>query len=823
MPLPYLQIGDDLIDDALLASVDVVQQLNEHWWCTVVCRQTKDKRFAAESLLGKPVTVKTLDQDGVEHTNFSGFVLDVELTYEVWDSYTARLTAVSSSYKLDLTARKEYYATQTLSAVANKAAGHAGLSATVNASASKPLNYVQYGETDFSFLNRIADDYGCWLRPSDSGVAIYDAFQSGGALDWRVEDGLIDFKIKGTLSPASQNGSHYDHHAMASGTYEQVSQPAEFYSSAAPLVSAVQSQSQALLPPAFAAQRARVMTLADYQQNLQKESQRSIGGSISAAGCSRNQQLMAGDTVEVQGSLDAKGTYGLTKVEHHWEPAGYANSFTCTPWKNYRNPRQPVLRAWYGVVSARVVEHNDPKKMGRVKVQFFWQTDGSTHWARMVSPHAGPDRGFMFMPEVGDEVAVIFEDGDPERPVILGSVWNGVQQAPRQGYYGEDIPNNDVKRIVTKSGNRIQIADMAGNEAITIATPNHNSLTFSESHTATGRPLIALSSSGDIVLSAPEGRVHIQSKFFSREIGDAGTPSSNGGSSGASGAGPPAAVPAAHEGFFHGLAGGLYGSTLKPLGHMVMHPVETVEGIGHAVAHPVETAQAVGHAVAATSRGVMSGDGRAIGTAIGTVGMFAIPGADVAEGAEDAARVGQVGELGEGAEGVSSLEKVADPASNATNVTGELTTNATALADNSASSAIATPSGAPLNQSVYRVDGRPPSVIFEQGFQPRGTATDLQNYVDTNTPSGFVSTSKTPDIALNPAFAQPGTHLYEVDGQQISGIDVNEAYPSNPFSNEQEIAVVGGVPKDAIISAKPLLPGGGLGNAIMNPFYRGGH
>ena len=296
------------------------------------------------------------------------------------------------------------------------------------------------------------------------------------------------------------------------------------------------------------------------------------------------------------------------------------------------------------MVPARVVEHDDPKKMGRVKVQFFWQTDGSTHWARMVSPHAGPDRGFMFMPEVGDEVAVIFEDGDPERPVILGSVWNGVQQAPRHGYYGEDIPNNDVKRIVTKSGNRIQIADMAGNEAITIATPNHNSLTFSESHTATGRPLIALSSSGDIVLSAPEGRVHIQSKYFSREVGDAGTTSSNGGSSGASGAGPPAGAPS--EGFFHGLAGGLYGSTLKPLGHMVMHPIETAEGIGHAVAHPVETAQAVGHAVAAIGRGVMSGDGRAIGTAIGTVGMFAIPGADVAEGAEDTARLGQVGEVG---------------------------------------------------------------------------------------------------------------------------------------------------------------------------------
>ena len=61
----------------------------------------------------------------------------------------------------------------------------------------------------------------------------------------------------------------------------------------------------------------------------------------------------------------------------------------------------------------------------------------------------------MFMPEVGDEVAVAFEDGDPERPVILGSMWNGVQQQPRAAFRGEDVSDNSVKRIMTRSGNRI--------------------------------------------------------------------------------------------------------------------------------------------------------------------------------------------------------------------------------------------------------------------------------------------------------------------------------------------------------------------------------
>ena len=82
------------------------------------------------------------------------------------------------------------------------------------------------------------------------------------------------------------------------------------------------------------------------------------------------------------------------------------------------------------MISSDAHHSNDPKQMGRLRVQFFWQEDGPAHWARMISPHAGPDRGFMMMPEVGDEVGVMFEDGDPERPVIVGSLWNAVQQAP---------------------------------------------------------------------------------------------------------------------------------------------------------------------------------------------------------------------------------------------------------------------------------------------------------------------------------------------------------------------------------------------------------
>ena len=518
MALPYIQVGNELLEDALLASVEVIQELNQHWLCTVICRQTSDQRIPVESLLGKPLEIKTKDDQGAEHIQFTGFVYDVRLVYEIWGTYTARLTAITSSYLLDVTAHKSYYADQTLSSLASTVAARNHLPIDVNVASRKPLNYVQYGETDFSLLKRIVDDYGAWMRPNQNGIEIFDSFQAGGNVQWREEGNLIEFNLSATLSPASFNGAHYDHHAMESGSFSKVAKPAQFYDSASWLTSAAQAACQNL-PPGFEPQRARAMTLQDYQEQLQAESERSLGAAVTGAGESRNQNLTAGDTVTVEGPLDAKGTYGLVKVVHRWTPQGYQNSFVCTPWKNYRNPKPPALRAWNGVVPARVVDHNDPKKMGRIKVQFFWQPDGSTHWARFTSPHAGPDRGFMFMPEVGDEVAVAFEDGDPERPIILGALWNGVQTAPREEFFGNNIPVNEIKRIVTKSGNRLQFVDAKGKETIVVATPNSSSISLTEKSDGTGRTLITLQSAGDIILSAPDGRVHIQSKFFSREVG----------------------------------------------------------------------------------------------------------------------------------------------------------------------------------------------------------------------------------------------------------------------------------------------------------------
>jgi type VI secretion system secreted protein VgrG len=528
MSAPHLKIGGDLIKDAILSSVEVTQELNKHWWCTVVCRQTEDKRFPVEQCLGQDLEIITFDQDGNPQVVFDGLVVDVELTYEIWGSYEVQLTGVTRSYKMDLTERKKYYTAKTLSDIASELASNAGLEATLNHPQKKALNYVQWGETDFDFLHRIVDDYGCWLRPAPNGVDIYDSFQRGGKLQWRGEEGLLRFKTKGTLSQPSFNGAHYDFHQMKSQTYSNVTEDAQFFGSISPMVDAVKNQSKKLMPPGYIHQRSRVVQVNDFETLLKKESVRSIGSSISAWGESNNPQLTPGNTVAIEGSLDAHGTYGLTKVVHRWTSTGYRNEFWCTPWKNHTNPDPPPANKWLGVVPARVVDHNDPAKMGRIKIQYFWQEDNIAHWARMVTPHAGADRGFMFMPEVGDEVVVAFEDGDPERPVVFGSVWNGVDKAPRQGFWDQaedvisnaELQSNDVKRIVTKSGNRIHMVDTKGQEAIVLATPGSIRVALINKANETGRETLLLeSSAGDIIFNAPNGRIHFCAQHFSREIG----------------------------------------------------------------------------------------------------------------------------------------------------------------------------------------------------------------------------------------------------------------------------------------------------------------
>jgi hypothetical protein len=506
-----------------VSGAKISSELNQHSSCEIELTQVAGSRPAIDKWIGRPLTIEST-ASGVKL--FNGFVLHVALSYQTSGSYVARIAGISSSYKLDLAPRHRYYGPVTISDVAQKAASDGGINIAVKSGGGTKasLDLVQWAETDWQFLWRLCDDFGAFIAVTPDGAAIYDQFSdSGPELDWRSDkdNGLVEFTVGGSLGAPSVDGCHYDFSVSKSESFQQIAQVPSLTGASDTFASALKQQSKAVLTPAYKSWRNRAKSVDDYQQSLQRESEWSVASRFDCGGVSRCEELAPGQSVTVNGVLDAEGKYNITRVVHTWNPEGYSNQFQCTPWTKYRSPIHPQRPSIAGVHSARVVNIDDLQRQGQVQVQYYWQEEGQTTWIRHLTPYAGADRGLFFRPEVGDEVLVAFEEGDPERPVILGSAWNLSDAIPNEDFWGGETHNNDVKRIVTKSGHRISLIDKQGEESISIATPVHAKLVLHERAAETGRPAIVMNvDDGDLIFNAPNGRIHFHAKYWSREVGE---------------------------------------------------------------------------------------------------------------------------------------------------------------------------------------------------------------------------------------------------------------------------------------------------------------
>jgi uncharacterized protein involved in type VI secretion and phage assembly len=142
----------------------------------------------------------------------------------------------------------------------------------------------------------------------------------------------------------------------------------------------------------------------------------------------------------------------------------------------------PAAPAWAQAgLLARVTSLDDPDGAGRVQVRLL-AFDGVAQqdapmWARMVAPFAGKDRGAFFLPDVDDEVLVVFVQGDPRHPLVLGGLWNGASSAPASIESGG---RNRYKRIQSKNGIVITLDDQDGQEKLQLETPGGCKLTLSD-------------------------------------------------------------------------------------------------------------------------------------------------------------------------------------------------------------------------------------------------------------------------------------------------------------------------------------------------------
>lgn len=132
---------------------------------------------------------------------------------------------------------------------------------------------------------------------------------------------------------------------------------------------------------------------------------------------------------------------------------------------------------FFGVLSALVIDNNDPDGQGRVKISLpgIPNAEPGTYevWARLATLFAGKDRGSWFIPDKDDEVLVAFEQGDARRPYILGSLWNGSDSPP----HSMDSQNN-IKLLCSRNGVKITLDDQNGQEKLILETPGGQTITL---------------------------------------------------------------------------------------------------------------------------------------------------------------------------------------------------------------------------------------------------------------------------------------------------------------------------------------------------------
>ena len=179
-----------------------------------------------------------------------------------------------------------------------------------------------------------------------------------------------------------------------------------------------------------------------------------------------------------------------------------------------------------GVVSHAVIgivtDNVDPEELGRIKVKFpCLDGEPESYWLRQVSPNGGAERGLYALPEVDDEVLVVFLQGSQDVGVIIGQFWNGVDKPPTEckdglpgaskttisgaskssdtfGDGSTNLDKNDRRFWKSRSGHLLVFDDTDGSESVQIWDKSHKlSLVFDAAN-------------GLVTLANSDGDMHIR-------------------------------------------------------------------------------------------------------------------------------------------------------------------------------------------------------------------------------------------------------------------------------------------------------------------------
>jgi uncharacterized protein involved in type VI secretion and phage assembly len=162
-----------------------------------------------------------------------------------------------------------------------------------------------------------------------------------------------------------------------------------------------------------------------------------------------------------------------------------------------------------GVSVGIVTNNQDPDKQGRVKLSFpMRNSTDESFWARVSTVMAGKQTGTYFLPEVGSEVLVAFEDGDTEHPIVIGALWNGKDTPPDTNGDGK----NNIRTITSRAGHAVTFNDDtdAGKAQLTIKSSAGHSIVLDDTTGSEKISIIDKTGSNKIVFDSSQNNISIE-------------------------------------------------------------------------------------------------------------------------------------------------------------------------------------------------------------------------------------------------------------------------------------------------------------------------
>lgn len=416
------------------------------------------------------------DNDMTESV-ISGEITAVEPVFTPDWTVQLEVRGYTKAHRMSRGAKNKIFTNVKISDVVSKvvSSSGAGLSASVDSTSQVYPLIFQDGQSDLAFLYELAASIGYQIYVEKNTLYFKSSSNARGDINlvWGAE--LISFRprlsVAGQVDKVTVRGWDPEKKSAIIGQATS--------SSTAPEISIAGSGGGAVAKSKLAAadgvvtrrpvvSQAEANTVAQAVINTRND--KFVEAEGEAAG---NPALKAGVKVNLTGLGNRfSGKYKLTSATHIFRADGaYTTRFKIEGSRptlvsdlvggaNGGNGDRKTS-VWPGVVPALVTQIKDTEKdMYRVKLKFPWFDDQlESNWARVVGLGAGAGRGVYWLPEVNDEVLVAFEQGDFNRPYVIGGLWNGKDKPPEAIGTGEKGGKVNTRTIKTRAGHLIRFTD----------------------------------------------------------------------------------------------------------------------------------------------------------------------------------------------------------------------------------------------------------------------------------------------------------------------------------------------------------------------------